>query len=60
MSQRLKIRVVMQPDGKSPRLDVMFRDAVIDEISYLELVEHITQCASALRYFPHSSKVRAG
>ncbi len=60
MSQRLKIRVTMQPDGKSPELDIIFKDAAIDTISYLELVEFVTQAVSALRYFPHGSKVRAG
>lgn len=57
MSERFRIRVDRM-DGKTPLLEVMHNGVKIDEISYLELVELVTQAASVFRYFPHGTRVR--
>jgi hypothetical protein len=40
-------------DGKQPKWEMMHHEAVIGEMSFLQVVEHAAQSASVLRYQDH-------
>jgi hypothetical protein len=55
MTSEFRIRVTML-DGKQPKWEMMHHEAVIGEMSFLQVVEHAAQSASVLRYQDHEFK----
>jgi hypothetical protein len=52
MTSEFRIRVTML-DGKQPVWEMLHKEAVIGELSFIEVVEFAAQAASVLRYQPH-------
>jgi hypothetical protein len=55
MTSEFRIRVTML-DGKQPKWEMMHHEAVIGEMSFIEVVEFAAQSASVLRYQDHEFK----
>lgn len=50
MNDKLRIRVSLGPDGKTPTWELLHQGVKICDLSYVELVEHALQSTSALRW----------
>lgn len=49
-SQRISIRVTLEPDGKTPKRELMVGGIKIADVSYVEVLEAAMQFVSSLRY----------
>jgi hypothetical protein len=52
MTSEFRIRVTML-DGKQPVWEMMHKDAVIGELSFVEVIDFAAQATSVLRYQDH-------
>lgn len=50
MRQKFYVRVSLAEDGKTPIREVIFDGEKIGEVSFIDLVEFLTQAPSTLRY----------
>jgi len=50
MSQKIAIRVTLEPDGKTPKRELMFNGYKVGDVSYVDLIEFIMQATSSLRF----------
>lgn len=49
-SQRISIRVTLEPDGKTPRRLLVYDGVEIGEVGYIDLVEFIAQAVGTFRW----------
>jgi hypothetical protein len=47
---RMAIRVTLEPDGKTPRRELLVDGLKICDVSYVELIDFVMQAASSLRF----------
>ena len=50
MSQRLKVRVTVNNDGKTVNRELMLDEMKVADLSYVELLEFAMQAISSLRW----------
>jgi len=50
MSDKLRVRVSIGPDGKTVERELILNGVKIADVSYVELIEFIMQATSALRW----------
>ncbi len=49
-SQRISIRVTLEPDGKTPRRLLVYDGVEIGDVSYVDLVDFIAQAVGTFRW----------
>lgn len=52
MTPRAYIRVTLAPDGRTPVRHLVYDDAVVGELSLVELIELLIQAPSTIRWEP--------
>ena len=50
MSQKIAIRVTLEPDGKTPKRELLYDGFKVGDVSYVDLIEFIMQATSSLRF----------
>lgn len=50
MTEKLKIRVSLGPDGRSPTWEMLYDGLKVCDLTYTELLEHSLQATSSLRW----------